>query len=479
MSYVLPVRWVRAHAARRRVRASVDNRSIAGHNPRPMHRRSFFALLSLAATLGATAACRCSQDKSGSTDEVGASRGAGVEPRREILKEQSFQLDNGLRVDLVEGPCGDSATLAVLLNVGIDHDPAGRSGLVHLARRLSSSSPLSSSPFSSSGGGGAPGRVIETGDDYTLYSVTAASDKLLDEIDALGTWMSGFAPTEEDLVRERGAMLQELAKLRGEDAAATAKSFAEESVRPTRGDGKRNGVAPEVETTALAELQAFWTAHITPGNARIAVLGRFDDEQVRARIHSALGSLPKGTAPVAREPAGASARGTLVMGDAPSAVAVAVPAPEPASLEYPAFLLLAARLMADQPADGWKVEYDAIKRPGLLFITGPVGPTERPEPAAQRIRTEVGELLAQPVVPEAVAGAQARYRLLLEPKLTDPSLCAKEPRSFALARLRRAQMEGTPTAQALVDIDDEQLQAARELFGPKRSAAVIAGGVIR
>lgn len=451
----------------------MDNPQGARHNPRPMHRRSFFALLALAATLASTlasgASCRCSRDSGKAADGIAAQRSDAAPARSEILAEQSLQLDNGLHIELVHGPCGDPATLAVLLHVGIDHDPTGRSGLVQLLRRL----------LSASLAGLSVERLVETGDDYTLYAATVADDQLLAELDAVASWMARLPATEVDLDRERTAMLRELDTLRGADPAATARSFAEESVRPTSGDGKRNGIAAEIEAITLAELQAFWTAHVTAGNARVVVQGRFDAKQVRERIDAALAPLPRGTPPVAREPAGGSARGTLVMGETPSAIAVAVPAPAQASPHYPPFLLLADRLMSAASASVWAVEYDPIRRPGLLFITGEVDQTEQPGQAARRIRGDVDKLLGEPLAQDDVTRAGERFRLLLAARLTEPSLCARNPRAFAIARLRRTQLQGAPQASALDDIEADQLAAAREFFGPRRTAAVVAGGAIR
>jgi predicted Zn-dependent peptidase len=422
-----------------------------------MKTRSFLVLLALAATLGPAASCQCS---------------GGDKGRSETLTERSFKLQNGLLVDLVAGPCSDAAALVVLVHSGIDHDPPDRSGMAHLVERV----------LATSGAPGRAERVVETGGDHTLYSVVAAGDRLLDELDEVAAWMSRAAPTEADLERERAHVLEELAKLAGADPASTAKSYAEEAVRPTRGNGKRHGIAAEVKAITHAELVAFWKAHFQPGNARITVAGRFDAEKVRARIEAAFAPLPAGTPPAPRDAADATVKGTLVMGDAPTAVAVAVPAPAMSDPLYAPFLVLASRLMDEaSEARTWEASYDPIQRPELLFITGPVGPTERPEPAAARIRAEAATILARPPTPDELAKARERFRLLLEPHLVDPAICAKDARAFAVARARRAQLklEGAPLMQALDTTTKEQLDEAAQLFGPMRSAAVIAGGAVR
>ena len=390
----------------------------------------------------------------------------------DTLTEQSFKLSNGLRVDIASGACGDVAAIAVLVRIGIDNDPVGRSGLARMVGYL----------VSTQGGAGKASKAVVTGNDFTLYAVTANGDGILGEIDGVGGWMSKYTPGDEDLGRARAHVLDRIAKLQGADAEATARSLAEEAVQPTRGNGRRDGVAAEVEAVTLEELQAFWKEHVKPGNAQIAVAGRVDAGKVRARIEAALGPLPAGTPPATRSPADATVKGTLVMGDAPTAVAIAVPAPPLADPLYPAFLVLAARLMdKSTPGRSWQAEYDPIARSEMLFIVGAVSAGEPPEAAASRIRAEASAMLARPQAPKDQAMAGERFGLFLGLDKLDPAACAKDPGAFALARVRRTHLEldSTPIGQTLGETTPAQLEDAAKLFEPKRTAAVIAGGAIR
>jgi hypothetical protein len=226
-------------------------------------------------------------------------------------------------------------------------------------------------------------------------------------------------------------------------------------------------------------VHGFWQAHFRPGNARITVAGRFDADKARARIESAFGPLPAGTPPVPRVPAESSVRGTLVMGSLPSAVAIAVPSPAPSDPLFAPFLLLAGRLL-EKPSQvrSWEARYDPLGRPDLLFLTGPVGQAESPEPAAVRIRSEAAAILARAHAPEDVARARETFRLFLEPRSLDPKLCAKDPRALARARVRQAQLHpgDSSVRDALARITPEQIEEAARLFDARHSTAVIAGG---
>lgn len=421
-----------------------------------MNRKSLLLLVALGAAVASTASCTCSRTQQ--------------ERRVETMVERSAKLPNGLGLDLVSGPCGDTAALVVVLGAGIDHDPLGKSGMAQLAARvLAASAPA-----------GRAARTVEAASDHTLYVAPTPADKLGEEIDEVAASM-GRAPTEEALGKARAEVLAAIAK-RSSDPAQMALSFAEESLQPTRGEGKRLGIAAEVQSVTLAELTAFWKAAFAPGTARITVAGRFDAEKIKARAEAAFGPLAAGTPAVLRPPSAASVRGNLVMGDAPTAVAIAVPAPAASDTAYPAFLVQAARLMAKPAAPRtWSATYDPIARPELLFITGPVGQAEQPEPAAARMRTEVGAVLAQPPGPEDSARVKDRFRFLLDPHDLAPASCQKDPRAFAVGRARLAQLrpDGSSLTPTLGAVGKGELDEAAGFFDGKRSAAVIAGGAIR
>lgn len=428
--------------------------------------KSFLALLAFSGMLG-LASCQCSRSPKDAPPDQQA-------PAPETLAEQSFELQNGLKVDLVSGNCGNSAALVVLLKNGIDHDPQGRSGMAHLVERLLTTSGKSTE------------RSVRAGTDYMLYSVVAAGDKLGEEIDTVAAWMSKSLPTEEEFNRERMNVLQDIGKLQGDDAARTAVTMAEESLQPTRGEGKRRGIVANVELITYAELQSFWEAHIKPGNARIVITGRFDAAAIRARVESAFGSIAGGTAPTLRDPSASSVRGTLVMGNAPTAVAIAVPAPAMTDPNYASFLVLASRLMeksVDKPQQPrtWEATYDPILRPEILFITGPVGQTEQPEPSAGRMRTEVNAILARPFDPADLAKTRETFRAFFEHRSVDPGICAQDARLLAISRARGAQLQldVAPIAKALVGTTKESLDEAAKVFDTQHSAAVIAGGSMR
>src|SRR5437773_1037595 len=78
----------------------------------PMFARSLAVALSLFA-VGCFCSCTCSK-----------------------VKQESFALGNGLKVELAAAPRGDDAAVVLIFDVGQDHDPAGRSGMTRLIALL-------------------------------------------------------------------------------------------------------------------------------------------------------------------------------------------------------------------------------------------------------------------------------------------------------------------------------------------------------
>jgi len=375
-----------------------------------------------------------------------------------------FRLANGVEAELFAAPSRESAALVLLVRVGEDHDPPGRSGTSHLLAAA----------------GEVGGWSAAAGSDFTAWSRVVPAGDLPSVVDEAARRVS-TPVAEADFVRARAGVLADIARRSGGDPVLTAQCLAAQAVQPARGGARRCGIPEDVEAVSLAEVEAFRQAHFTAGNLRIVAAGRFDAAAVRRRVETGFSGIPAGSAPVVRPPAGSRVVGTLVMGDAPSAVALAVPAPAPSDPLYPAFLILASRLQADSSSNrAWTARYDPLARPETLFIAGSVAQGEAPEPAADRIRSETAAILSPLLSPGEVASARGRFALLAGSLALDPATCTGDPRGFAFARARLPQLRLGPSfAQALEKTTVAQLAKAAESFDAAHATAVIAGGAIR
>jgi len=402
---------------------------------------------------------------------------------RKKVTEAHFRMDDGLRVDLVSTPRGEKAAVAILFEIGADHDPPGRSGMARLVEHL----------FTTAGPAGKPARTIEevagqyghdfharTGADYTLYAIEAPAGRLMAEIDDAALRMSRLTVVESDLTREKKRLVAEVAAAE-KDAASAAMNRAAEAVRPTRGAGLRGGIASQIEAMTLDEVEAFRLAHYGGLTARLIVAGHFDLDEATKRIRRAFADVPGGKPPQARAPSGSSVTGTLVMGDAPQAMALAVPPPDHKDALYPAFLVLAARLAAPEGAARvWKADFAPLARPDVLLVSSPTPAGQPAEPAAAAMRAEITTLVKAPLADGEAERAIERYGGVLGMTPLSAEACAAEPVEMAFAAGRRAQLgiDGAALAQAVRAVTQDQVAAAAQRFDSTHSAAVIAGGKI-
>lgn len=419
-------------------------------------------LLAIAAIVPAALLAACS-----SCDEPASAPSARpAPPPPPTLELTAFRLPNGLEVELVSGPCGDEAAIAALIAVGADHDPPERSGMTHVIERIVSASLDEHERF-------------ESARDHALYSSVVAPNELVRALERLANRLRTPEITDEDVARAKTEVLADIANGRGGDATLTALRFASESVAPSRGNGARGGVAAEVELVDRPQVEAFWRAHYAARNTRLVVAGRFDAAALRARIEPLFAPLPAGEAPTAREAVDATVTGTIVMGSAPTALALAVRAPAVSHPLYPAFLVLAAR--ATSPAEGrtWQAQYDPIREPELLLVTGTLVPGEQGEAAANALRRDLRGVVVRPFAPSDVAAARRGYARFVGIDELDPATCASDVRALVVHRARRAQLglRDRALADALDAVNDQRLGELTPRF--ERPTVVLGGGELR
>jgi zinc protease len=387
----------------------------------------------------------------------------------DVLAQKRFRVSDALEVELVSGKCGSGAAFVTVFDVGVEHDPAGRSGMAFLLGEL----------LSAPSEAGHPARVVDVGSDYTQYSVALTPAQIEGELGVIAERMTRLGVDQAALERARAKVLAESKLRRGGDPMVTAMAHAAESMSASRAQGHFGGIPSEIEAIQLADVEAYWREHYQLASTRVVVLGQFDEKEIQARIEQLFGHLPSGSRASLRPPTGSSVRGTLVMGDTPKAIALGVPAPLPKEPAYPAFLVLAARLSQGPFAGG--VKYEPFARPENLFVLHSLAAGEAPEPTAEKLKADVVKHLSEPLSAQDIETTKARFASLLGFLSSDPAFCKKDPLGVAVARARGAQLGLDPGAleRAIDELTQEQFGQAREAFAPARMSAVIAGGEIR
>jgi predicted Zn-dependent peptidase len=392
-----------------------------------------------------------------------------IPPPPPKLVESRRTLDSGLTSLVVTGPCEKKAALALHFGVGSEHDPEGKSGLAFVIGNLLPAQ------LSKRGIQIAEVHVSPTATHFVLQFAEA---DLARTVQALGGLVSGWDPSEEQVASAKAAALSEIARRRGGDPRLTALSYADESIRSSRAEGHLGGIASDLEALTTEEVKARLDAVYAPANLTLAIAGEIDGKVVAKLIDSSFGKAT-GTKASLREHGHSKVSGTLVMGSAPSVVALAIGAPPTKDPAYVGFLVLSVRLLESDVLQ--EVIYRPLQRPETLFVVKKFGAEEQADPAASALRGEVDAIITQPFSERDVQLVKQRFASLLGFQDLEPDQCARDPRALASSRALRASLHFDPAQlrASLEKMDDSGLDAARESFQARRTVAVAGGGEIR
>ncbi len=404
---------------------------------------------------------------------------------------ERFQLDNGLKVILRPAPKADSVACIVLFDIGEQHDPPGQSGLCHLIEHLYVTAAAGSAPASSAESWMAryQGMVnAQTGRTYTVIATVFPRDRLDQELAEAAARMGDLRIEPADLARELPRMEAELGSMYGGIPALTALNLAATAVAPPPPGARKGGVMEQVRSITIEEARQWHARQYKPGRATLALAGGFDAGVARDRITAAFGTLPRGEEPPPPQPPGAASLGTIqriAAGPQAAAVAtIAYRAPEPGSELYAPFLILTARLAQQEMSAAmfgrtpqFSVYYAPLDLPEVLTVSTEPKPGQSDAEVAALLRQGVASgtmvreggtanraALAQTFGPMlGLGGTQLTFR-------EDPYFAA-----FSLGRRQQLGIDGDALAVAVEAVTADDLRrCAAEVFGPERSAVVVA-----
>ena len=208
---------------------------------------------------------------------------------------QSFELDNGLTVVVIEDHRAPLAIQMVWYRVGSADDPAGRSGLAHFLEHLmfKATDELAEGAFSRivAENGGSDNAFTTT--DYTAYVQRVAADRLGLVMAMEADRMVDLAPTEAGVLSERDVVLEERREVVGSDPAAGLAEECAAALYRNHPYG-RPVIGWEQEIAALTRPVAmdFYRAHYAPNNAVLVVAGDVGADDVRRLAEEHFGPIP-------------------------------------------------------------------------------------------------------------------------------------------------------------------------------------------
>lgn len=346
------------------------------------------------------------------------------------INYETFTLDNGLVVYLVEDHSAPVVAVDLWYHVGGAHDPAGRSGFAHLFEHVM---------FQGTANLGKD-ELLRLVDDaggrfnaYTAIDRTAYHETLPAHQLPLGLWleadrMASLAVTQTNLDNQRSVVIQEYQQNYGGAPYGLAlldfytKSYSYEPYQRSPIGG-----VDDLNAATVPEIRDFHATYYVPNNATLVVAGDFDPAAARELVELYFGPIPAGaeppTLPEWQPEEQAEAEIFTIEDDLVRipATLIGYEVPTPRHADMPALTVLSAilatgnssRFTRDYVDTGEALVADAFidinTGPGLFGIILLPGSIDRDE-LEQRIADDLARIAAEGVSQEEIDKAVALMR---------------------------------------------------------------------
>jgi zinc protease len=213
------------------------------------------------------------------------------------LQVNEYQLDNGLKVLIVEDRKAPTATFQVWYRVGSRNEKTGKTGLSHLLEHMMFKGTKNHGPKTFAQtiqrAGGTDNAF--TSKDYTGYFELLAADRISLPIELEADRMVNLVLTRDAVLSERDVVMEER-RLRYDDDPQTlvseevfAAAFKNHPYRwPVI------GWMSDLKTLNPDDLVNHYKTYYAPNNAVIIVVGDVDRQETMEKIRKAFGAIPAG-----------------------------------------------------------------------------------------------------------------------------------------------------------------------------------------
>jgi len=207
----------------------------------------------------------------------------------------TYQLDNGMDIVVIEDHRAPVVVHMLWYRAGSADEPVGSSGVAHYLEHLlfKATKNVESGEFQRivAENGGSDNAF--TSYDYTGYFQRVAADRLPLMMQYEADRMNNLVLTEEDIVTERGVILEE----RNQRTENSPDALAREQMRAAQFLNHRYGVPiigwkHEMETLDMEDALSFYDIYYSPNNAILVVAGDVLPEEVLALAEEYYGPLP-------------------------------------------------------------------------------------------------------------------------------------------------------------------------------------------
>lgn len=222
-----------------------------------------------------------------------------------VFNAESFTLDNGLQVVVVENHSVPVITHMVWYKVGAADETPGKSGIAHFLEHLMFKG--QSYPGLGEIGPGDFSKIVRslggndnafTAQDYTAYFQTISSAHLETVMKMEAGRMRGLKLPREAVDSERKVILEERRQRIDNDPRAQFDEQLGEALFPNHPYGTPViGWFHEMETLSWEDATAFYNRWYAPNNAILVVSGDVTPDQVRDLAQKTYGLVPRGDVP--------------------------------------------------------------------------------------------------------------------------------------------------------------------------------------
>ena len=208
---------------------------------------------------------------------------------------KEYNLDNGLKVLVVEDHKAPLATFQIWYRVGSRNEPSGKSGLSHLLEHMmfKGTPKYGSKGFSKivQKNGGVDNAFTTT--DYTMYYQTLASDRIGLPIELEADRMQNLTMDPKEVLAERSVVMEER-RMRYDDDPQN--SLYEEVMAAAFESHPYHwpviGWMSDISSIERNDLYNYYRAYYSPDNAVIVVSGDIKAEDIIKKIKASFGNMP-------------------------------------------------------------------------------------------------------------------------------------------------------------------------------------------
>jgi len=319
-----------------------------------------------------------------------------VQAALELHDVQRYELDNGMTVLLLEDRNFPVVSVQMLYRVGARNEVTGKTGLVHFLEHMAF---RATENFPDTG---VVSRIYARGGewhgytwtDQTTYYATVPKDDLplLLEIEADRMARLVLDPGSVDV--ERGAVLAELHMYENYPSSMLldALLFTSFQAHPYRNN--TIGWESDIDNVTHADVVDFYRRHYHPANAVLAVVGDFEEADVRKRIESLFGGFERRAPtplPHTVEPPQQGERRVSVTGTSPGRrFMIGYRAPGVSHPDFAAFLVMQEILAGGSGVSFLQNDWGTPAREGSLLYGAASGVTSWFPPSAQDYMFVIG-----------------------------------------------------------------------------------------